>query len=1503
MTQRMMRARNRLRHDTVKKKIWFKLYKSGTKWVVAGITATVLGVSIMTVDAKAEVNADSTAISVINPDTKSEPTTTLPQTATEETTSSDSVISTSSAEVSNTVSTSMSEQPTSSLADSTGNYSYTNYKISQNNDMLTASSTNANISSANTVASQDGTTDSATVLPNSSQTSSRTVTPTAFSSQQISITDSTISNEATQPIQARADTLQLNTTAITLSPTITTWDPVNTTQMTGTGTTAGNTITIYDVDRSKSALTTVAPDLSWTIDLSGIFGTGDELYAVESNTLGDLSGAVMAPQQEIATRTIRYLNNNNQSLVHNQIQTITITRTATGTYANDIMTDISYTPWVAADSFSSIINPVIDGYITASRTVPIAQFDPTVLNRTVTVYYNPVGRYIFAGNSQFLFPVTYPNHSTDATRIDVSNTTLQYLPGYVAVTNAGIQLALRDPANPALGYIAPLPLNPLANTTIVYQALPQFLGVYYQDINDPSQPVTLTTYVTSGPTGETITYSTAQTIEDFENQGYQFVSSTYPNGDVTLDNDIHVMQLFYVTFSHRTEIITPDKPGHPGEPVDPNKPDGVKWPAGSDDVSDLSKTINETITYTDDIGNVVSPTHFDHISFSQSASVDLVTGTITPSNAWTVVTKNPDGSDDTTFDAVKNPVITGYYTRTSETPSVSGLSHNSSDVAITVIYHQLSAWLPDYPGINAITYPNNPNDASTILSPSDPASPVIPYVPGMTPTGPDDSALQSKDPSDPTKGFIPPIPQNIGQPTPIIYVGNPQRAIVTYQDIQNPTTPIMIGLPDTIDGKTGEISTYRTAARIDALMAQGYLLVSDDYPSSGVTFDNLDHVDQHFTVTFTHRTATITPDFPGKPGEDVDTDNPGAKWPTGSDDISDLQKTITAIISYVDNHAVPVAPTHTDSVSFASSATVDLVTGEITPPGVWTVTTKNSDGSDDTTFDAVDSPVVIGYFTTTPNVAATTGITHDSPDKISLVIYQQLSSWIPTDPTLPVIDYVNDPNDPSGLLPTTDPKSPVIPSIPGFTPTGPDGSALSPKDPTDPTQGFVPPTPASPGQPTPITYTANDQNATVTYQDIQNPSTPIILGTPVSLIGKTGATDPYRTANQINELVAQGYVLVADNYPSGGVIYDNLDTVDQSFVVNFTHGTATITPENPGKPGEDVDPEKPGPKWPAGSDDVMALKKSISETINYVNLVGQPVAQQHQDQVSFTRDALVDLVTGAITPNPVWVAINNDTTFDQVTSPVVFGYFTTQVNVPTVTGLTANSPDVIEQIVYRELGSWITTEPGISPIQYPNDPVNPDRILTINNPQFPVVPFVPGKIAVGPDGVTLTLKNPATPTEGYIPPMPLQLGEDTIISYIINEVKTPDENTPGTVPDGGSTPGKTPGGASVPEIDLPGTNPTPEIKPGDTEIPSTKPGASDPGEPVGQLPQVTPTTNPTVQAKGIQAPNKQMPTADSTQSKLPQTDDNQSVWAHIGLLVLSVLSLFGVMSKRRKGNH
>lgn len=191
----------------------------------------------------------------------------------------------------------------------------------------------------------------------------------------------------------------------------------------------------------------------------------------------------------------------------------------------------------------------------------------------------------------------------------------------------------------------------------------------------------------------------------------------------------------------------------------------------------------------------------------------------------------------------------------------------------------------------------------------------------------------------------------------VTYSPNVQIAYVKYID----DTDHKVLIQDDLTGRTGETSGYHTADRITEFKGQHYVLVSDNYPTDGMTFDNNDRVDQTYEVHFTHATRT---------------------------DEQDVQ--VPRTIKYVYQNGRPAQPDHTDALSFHETKVVDLVDGH----------TVSDDWTSAQDFKTIETPAIQGY---TPDHASVSnaGIVHDHPAIVETVTYNP-------DAQKAVVKYIDD---------------------------------------------------------------------------------------------------------------------------------------------------------------------------------------------------------------------------------------------------------------------------------------------------------------------------------------------------------------------------------------------------------------------------------------------------------------------------------------------------------------
>ena len=495
--------------------------------------------------------------------------------------------------------------------------------------------------------------------------------------------------------------------------------------------------------------------------------------------------------------------------------------------------------------------------------------------------------------------------------------------------------------------------------------------------------------------------------------------------------------------------------------------------------------------------------------------------------------------------------------------------------------------------------------------------------------------------------------------------------------------------------EVGTSFTYDKSAVITELINKGYKLVDggEDVPSEVAKGAKT------ITILVEHDTVPVTPENPGKPGEPINPNDPdGPKWPEGTDENS-VKRTGTQTIHY-EGAGDKTPSDDVQTFDFTKKMLVDKVTGKIIDSGEWNVTSH--------TFGYKDTPVIDGYHADKRNAGGSV-VTPDDLNKKVVVTYK-----------------------PNGKIIPTDPSGNPIPNVP--TPT-------YPTDPTDPTKVV----PDEPVLYTPV-VPAKDQVAQVIYRDVQD-GTNKQLATSGDLTGKSGSEINYSTADQIKELISQGYVLKNDGFPAGAV-FDNDDSKNQVFYVDFIHGQVPVNPDNP---HEGIDPSQ--------------YEKTVKEKVHYVGAGDKTPADNVQNS-KWTRTLTVDTVTGKVVENGQYttdwsIAKCEKTVYDQVNTPVIDGYHADKREVPA----TAVTQDDIEvTVTYKPNGKIIPTDPSGNPIPnvstptYPTDPTDPTKVVP-NEP----VPDIPG---MTPSTPTVTPEDPGKDTPVPYNPIVPAKDQAAIVSYV-----------------------------------------------------------------------------------------------------------------------------------------
>lgn len=335
--------------------------------------------------------------------------------------------------------------------------------------------------------------------------------------------------------------------------------------------------------------------------------------------------------------------------------------------------------YVAIDGFSKRNNQVVAGGLTSTR---------DNLNVVAEVVYQKVGKIIPVDPSGKPIPNVptpqYPTDPTDPTKV-VPDEPVPNVPGY-------------RPQNPS-----PItPENPTKDTNVPYTKDPEAIKANGKvTYVDDTTGDTIRTDSLQGNVGDKITYTTKDAITNFENKGYELVSNNFKDGNETFAKDGND---FEVHFKHQTISVTPDKPGNPGQPINPNDLNGPKWPEGTDSKS-LTKIGTQTVHYQGAAGQTPKD-NVSTVEFKHEVLVDKVTGKIVKDNGWT---------SSQTYKSITTPTINGY---TPDKNSVGGetvtLDQNGNgdiDKGYTVTYKKNAVPTPETViGKQTITFVDGDNN-------------------------------------------------------------------------------------------------------------------------------------------------------------------------------------------------------------------------------------------------------------------------------------------------------------------------------------------------------------------------------------------------------------------------------------------------------------------------------------------------------------------------------------------------------------------------------------------------------------------------------------------------------------------------------------------------------------------------------------------------------------------------------------------------------------------------
>ena len=416
---------------------------------------------------------------------------------------------------------------------------------------------------------------------------------------------------------------------------------------------------------------------------------------------------------------------------------------------------LTWTPDSA--TLDAVNSPVVNYYHVVSVSadskdnvnVDSLEVDHNSHNINVVVTYAPNGHIIPVDPNGHEIPDVpptdlppYPTDPTNPSKV-VPNVPVPEVPGYT-------------PDIPGKDQTVPTPPNPSDDVKVPYVKQDNPPVVNNDEVAglvsyiDDTTGKTLASEKLEGKVGEKISYTTTVTINKYVNEGYDFVSSNFVNGDESFTSGSNV---FEVHFTEGTVPVNPQKPGKPGEPLNPDDPNGngPKYPAGTDEKS-LNKTVTRTIKFVDSNGNEVANSITQSAHFTASGVLNKVTGEWVTPLTWT-----PDGEE---LSSVNVPVVEKQHVVSIDKDgngltSVNGVSvtHENDSYTVTVTYAPNGHIIPVDPNGEPIKnvptppYTTDPHNPSQVV-PNEP----VPEIPGYTP---DRSTV---------------TPPNPGEDTPVVYV-------------------------------------------------------------------------------------------------------------------------------------------------------------------------------------------------------------------------------------------------------------------------------------------------------------------------------------------------------------------------------------------------------------------------------------------------------------------------------------------------------------------------------------------------------------------------------------------------------------------------------------------------------------------------------------------------------------------------------------------------------------
>lgn len=478
-------------------------------------------------------------------------------------------------------------------------------------------------------------------------------------------------------------------------------------------------------------------------------------------------------------------------------QTVTFQGAGDKTPAADVKSDYTFAgkdnqatgkvTWnETSHTYGTVKVPVVNGYFADKAVAGGKTVTPDAPEATDTVTYKAFGKFVIVdenGNPiAGVSDTAYINDPNDPTKMIAVDKNLPTIPGYTAKV---------VPATPG---------DLSSDTKVVYVKNDQKASVVYRDETSGS---TLETVALAGKSGEAVNYSTAERIKHYQDLGYVLVTDGYPAG-ATFDLDSTVDQAWTVSFKRVALDFNPDNAHEPGTPIYPNQPNGPKWPAKDAYLKDVTYTVHYA---SKDSDAKLPADSVQKAQWKRSLTLDSVTGDILTAGEWK--------ADKTKFDLVITPMVNGYF---ADKGRVASQDVTMDSKVETVTYTKFGKIIAvdekgnPIPGVEAVTYTNNPND------PTKAAMTLVPEVKGYKA---DKTGVTPSNPGEDTKVVYKVVNAQPAKPAVNKEVGT---IVVIYRDEYGNQIKMPLVITNSVGSEVnvhGDRYIYRNGVKYELIRQEG----------------------------------------------------------------------------------------------------------------------------------------------------------------------------------------------------------------------------------------------------------------------------------------------------------------------------------------------------------------------------------------------------------------------------------------------------------------------------------------------------------------------------------------------------------------------------------------------------------------------------------------------------------------------------------------------------------